>query len=164
MTGVLISFNLGSLAILIWVFIQGYYVSIEGIRNHIVLALAATGMIVFSQSMTMMYAAAVGRMIRQAVERGELDPAHVKKTKDYRKKIFRLGSLTMVLVMLHTILGGGAHTRVFPLWVHEALAIVVLLFVLYAVATEIVYLISNHMLGHQVAEEFEANRMKSGRG
>lgn len=160
MTGVLISFNLGSLAILIWVFIQGYGAGAAGIRNHIVLGLAATGMIVFSQSMTMMYAAAVGRMIRQAVERGELDPAHVKKTKDYRKKIFRLGSLTIVIVMLHTILGGGAHTRAFPLWVHEGLAIFTLLLTVYAVAAEIRYLIYNHLLGHRVAQEFEAGRTR----
>jgi hypothetical protein len=160
MTGVLISFNLGSVALLIWVFIQGYGAggATNGIRHHITLGLAATAMIVFSQSMTMMYAAAIGRMIRQAVEKSELDPHHVKRTKDYRKRIFRLGSLTMLIVMLHTILGGGAHTHVFPLRVHEVLAIITVLFTLYAVATEIRYLIYNHLLGHQVAEEFEAGR------
>jgi hypothetical protein len=159
MTGVLISFNLGSLVLLVWVFIQGYNAGTSGIRHHIILGLAATGLIVFAQSMTMMYAAAIGRMIRQAVERGELNLSHVKQTKAYRKKIFRLGSLTMVIVMLHTILGGGAHTRIFPLWVHEGLAIITLFFTIYAIVSEIRYLIYNHLLGHQVAQEFEARKL-----
>jgi hypothetical protein len=155
MTGVLITFNLASLLTLGYVFWQGYYAG-AGIpmKNHIVMALIATGLSVFSHSMTMMYFAALGRMIRQAVEKGNLNPEAVQKTKKYRSLIFRVGSITMLVVMAQTILGGGAHTRVFPGWVHEAQAIFTFLVSIFAVYIEIRYLILNHLLGHQVAKQY----------
>jgi hypothetical protein len=64
----------------------------------------------------------------------------------------------MLLVMTHTILGGGAHTKVFPIWVHHVLAICTLLLSAYTVIVETRLLIGNHMLGHHVAREFERKR------
>jgi hypothetical protein len=156
MTGVLITFNLASLFTLIYVFWQGYSAGLTvPMKNHIVMALLATGLSVFSHSMTMMYFAALGRMIRQAVEKGNLNPDAVQKTKKYRSLIFRVGSIAMLVVMAQTILGGGAHTRVFPLWVHAAQGIFTLLVSIFAVYIEVRYLILNHLLGHDVAREFE---------
>jgi len=156
MTGVLITFNLASLIALMYVFYQGYSAGVSiPMQNHIVVALVATALSVFSHSMTMMYFAALGRMIRQAVEKGNLDPESVKKTKRYRSIVFRVATLAMLLVMAQTILGGGAHTRVFPVWVHEVQGILTLLVSTIAVYIEIRYLILNHLLGHQVAKQFE---------
>jgi hypothetical protein len=116
MTGILITFNFASMAFLLWVFIQGFQV-IEpaAIRGHIVMALAATGLNVFAHSLSMMYAAAVGRMIREAVEKKQLDSKYVSETKGYRKRIFRVGTMAMIAVMSQTILGGGVHTSGFIL-------------------------------------------------
>ncbi len=156
MTGVLITFNLASLFTLIYVFWQGYYAGATiPMKNHIVMALLATGLSVFSHSMTMMYFAALGRMIRQAVEKGNLNKEAIQTTKKYRSLIFRIGSITMIVVMAQTILGGGAHTRVFPVWVHQAQAIFTLVVSVFAVYMETRYLILNHLLGHQVAQQFE---------
>ena len=157
MTGVLIAFDLASMVLLSWVFMRGYQVGQSvTIRSHIILALAATGLSVFSHSLTMMYMAAVGRMIRQAVEQGNLNQQYVLDSKSYRNKVFRIATVAMLAVMLQTILGGGAHTRVFPIWVHGMLAILTVIVNFFAVYLETYYLILNHMLGHQAAREYEA--------
>lgn len=159
MTGVLITFNFAAFGLLAWVFYGGYHIG-ESVRmsSHILMALMATGFSVFANSMTMMYFAATGRMIREAVEQGGLDPSQVTQTKSYRKRAFRIGTLAILVVMTHTILGGGAHTKVFPIWVHHVLAIFTLAFSAYAVAVETQLLIRNHLLGHEVARQFEAKR------
>jgi len=156
MTGVLITFNFTSMAFLAWALLSGY----QGvaIRTHILIALGATGFSVFAHSLTMMYFAAIGRMIREAVEKGGLDPAPVAETKGYRSIIFRMAFLAMTLVMLNTILAGGAHTKAFPLWIHHALALFAISVNAFVVYLEVRYLIVNHLLGHRVAREFE--RMK----
>ncbi|HSE40849.1 MAG TPA: hypothetical protein VLH08_08790 [Acidobacteriota bacterium] len=155
MTGVLITFNIASLLTLVYVFWQGYSAGVSvPMKNHILMALLATGLAVFSHAMTMMYFAALGRMIRQAVEKGNLNPEAVQQTKKYRSLIFRVGSIAMLVVMAQTILGGGAHTRVFPVWVHEAQAVFTLVVSFIAVFIEIRYLILNHLLGHQVAQQY----------
>jgi hypothetical protein len=156
MTGVLITFNLASFVALMYVFYQGFSAGVSiTMKNHIIMALIVTGLSVFSHSMTMMYFAALGRMIRQAVEKADLNPEAVRQTKKYRGIIFRVATLAMLLVMSQTILGGGAHTRMFPAWVHEAQAILTLMVSAIAVYLEIRYLILNHLLGHEIARQFE---------
>lgn len=161
MTGVLITFSFAAFALLVWVFYGGYSIGVTvRMSSHILLALLATGLTVFSHSMTMMYFAATGRMIRQAVEKAGLDTEYVSQTKGYRKRVFRIATLAMLIVMTHTILGGGAHTHVFPIWIHHVLAICTVLFSLYAVAVETRLLIQNHLLGHHVSRLFEAKRSR----
>jgi hypothetical protein len=156
MTGVLITFNVASFVALVYVFYQGFSAGVSiPMKNHIVMALIATGLSVFSHAMTMMYFAALGRMIRQAVEKADLNPEAVRQTKKYRGIVFRMATLAMLLVMAQTILGGGAHTKVFPGWVHEVQGILTLMVSAIAVYLEIRYLILNHLLGHEIARQFE---------
>lgn len=159
MTGILITFNFAAIAFLIWVFIQGLQVSApDSIRAHIVMALAATGLNVFAHSLTMMYVVAVGRMIREAVEKKQLDSKYVSQTKGYRKTVFKAATLAMIAVMVQTILGGGVHTRMFPVWFHFSFGLFAVLIGALASYLEVRYLIANHLLGHHVAREFEAHR------
>jgi hypothetical protein len=156
LTGILITFNFASMAFLLWAMVTGYQA--VAIRAHIMIALGATALSVFAHSLTMMYTFAVGRMIREAVEKGGLPQTYVTDTKQYRKKIMRIAFISMVFVMANTILGGGAHTRAFPLIVHHVLAILTIAINAWAVYLETKYLIANHLLGHRVAREFEATR------
>ena len=156
MTGVLITFNFASIIFLVWVFGQGILVDTPAsIRSHIVMALAATGLSVFAHSLTLMYVVAVGRMIREAVEKKQLDQKYIVQTKGYRKTISKWATLAMVAVMAQTILGGGVHTRMFPVWFHFGLGLATLLTSGWATYLEVRYLIANHVLGHHVAREFE---------
>jgi cytochrome c biogenesis protein CcdA len=157
MTGILITFNLASFLVLTWSFIQGYRIhEVSQISNHIITALIATGLSVFSHCMIMMYFVGTGRVIRETVEKGGLDQRYVIETKSYRKRIFRIALLAMTLVMMQTILGGGVHTRVLPVWFHDALGILMLSASVCAVYFETFYLIKNHLLGHDVSRLFEA--------
>src|SRR5262249_3965957 len=150
-------FDFASMFLLAWVFFHGYQVGeAVSMRSHIVSALAATGFSVFAHCMTMMYFAATGRMIREAVEKADLDRKYVDQTKGYRKRVFRIGMLAVLVVMANTILGGGAHTKVFPISVHEYLSIGTLGFNFLAVVVEVQCLIANHLLGHQVSELYTA--------
>jgi amino acid transporter len=158
MTGILITFNFASIVFLIWVFVQGFLIqSGTPIRSHIVMALIATALSVFAHCLTMMYAVAVGRMIREAVEKKELDSKYVTETKSYRKSIFKVATIAMLFVMAQTILGGGVHTGVFPTWFHLGLGFIAILVSAYATYLEVRYLIANHLLGHHVAREFETH-------
>jgi hypothetical protein len=161
MTGILIAFDFASMLLLGWVFVAGFYIpDASGIAAHIRLALIATALSVFAHSMTMMYVVAVGRMIREAVEKASLSDKYVAETKSYRKVVFRYALIAMLFVMMNTILAGGAHTKMFPLWIHTALAIVTLVLNAYSVYLEIRYLITNHLLGHKVAQEYSATQDK----
>ena len=156
MTGVLITFNFASIVFLVWVFVQGMLVDTPAsIRSHIVMALAATGLIVFAHSLTLMYVVAVGRMIREAVEKKQLDQKYISQTKGYRRAISKVATLAMIAVMAQTILGGGVHTRMFPVWFHFGLGLAALFISGWATYLEVRYLIANHVLGHHVAREFE---------
>lgn len=154
MTGILITFNLVSMAFLIWAMLTGYMGT--AIRTHIMIALGATALSVFAHCLTMMYMVAVGRMIREAVEKAGLKTDYVEQSKAYRKKVMRVALIAMIVVMTNTILGGGAHTHAFPLYVHHILAVFAILTNIYAVYLEVRFLIANHLLGHRVAREFEA--------
>jgi hypothetical protein len=157
MTGILITFNFASFVLLLWVFIQGNLIgTVSTIRGHIIMALAATALSVFSHSLTMMYVVAVGRMIREAVEKKNLDRKYVLETKRYRKSVFRIATVAMVLVMTQTVLGGAVHTHLIPPWVHLLIGSAALVVSAFAAYIEVRYLISNHLLGHHVAREFEA--------
>src|SRR5207249_9229745 len=109
------------MAFLLWAMITGY----QGIaiRTHIMIALGATALSVFAHSLTMMYTFAVGRMIREAVEKGGLSQNYVVNAKQYRKKIMRVAFISMIFVMINTILGGGCHTRDFSVAVHHSYAV-----------------------------------------
>jgi hypothetical protein len=156
MTGILITFNLASFLVLCWSFIQGYQIhSSSQIAHHIIISLIATGLSIFSHCMIMMYFVGTGRVIRETVEKGGLDPKFVDETKGYRKKIFRFALLAITLVMSQTILGGGIHTKVLPLWIHDVLGILTIVFSAYVVYLETQYLVRNHLLGHNVARLFE---------
>jgi hypothetical protein len=154
MTGILITFDLASMAFLIWAMLTGYLGI--AIRTHIIIALGATALSVFAHCLIMMYMVAVGRMIREAVEKAGLNIKYVEQSKSYRKKVMRIALIAMVAVMLNTILGGGAHTHAFPIYVHHALAITAIVINAYSVYLEVRFLIANHLLGHRVAREFEA--------
>ena len=154
MTGILITFDLASMAFLVWALLTGYLG--VAIRTHIIIALGATALSVFAHCLIMMYMVAVGRMIREAVEKAALKAEYVELSKKYRKKVMRIALIAMVIVMLNTILGGGAHTHVFPVYVHHLLAVFAILTNAYAVYLEVRFLIANHLLGHRVAREFES--------
>jgi cytochrome c biogenesis protein CcdA len=156
MTGVLITFQLASLAVLVWAFWSGYYSTT--VRAHILIALGATALSVFSHCMIMMYVVAIGRMIRQTVEQASLDASAVVQTKEFRKIIFRWATVAMIVVMAQTILGGGAHTKAFPLWVHLWLGIFAFAISVIATIVEIRILIANHLLGHRVARQYESKK------
>lgn len=157
MTGVLIALDFASMIFLIWTWWMGYQAGTAiTIRAHIVYALGATALSVLAHSLTMMYVIAVGRMIRETVTQAELDPEFIAETRRYRMQVVKLASIAMLFVMLQTILGGGAHTRMFPLRIHEVLAAFVLLLNGYVVFQEIRCLVANHLLGHKVARLFES--------
>lgn len=159
MTGILIAFNLASFLVLVWTFVQGYQIQqASEISRHIITALIATGLSVFSHCMIMMYFVGTGRVIREMVEKAGLDQMYVAETKSFRKRIFRVALLAMVLVMLQTILGGGVHTRILPVWFHDILGALMLGVSSYAVYFETLYLIKNHLLGHDIARMFEAKK------
>jgi hypothetical protein len=69
----------------------------------------------------MFYLIGTGKAIKTAVAEYDLDPHAIQLTKDFKNISYPWMMLAMGLAMATFIIGAGVHTRVIPVWVHQAL-------------------------------------------
>jgi hypothetical protein len=93
----------------------------EGMRLHILLALASSLLLLFSHCWIMFYLIGTGRAIKDAVRAGGLPPELYERTKDFKNRSYPSLMLAVGLAMATFILGGGVYTGAVPLWVHHGL-------------------------------------------
>ena len=93
----------------------------EGMRLHILLALASSLLLLFSHCWIMFYLIGTGRAIKDAVRTGGLPPELYERTKDFKNRSYPSLMLAVGLAMATFILGGGVYTGAVPLWVHHGL-------------------------------------------
>lgn len=89
--------------------------------RHLTLALIATLLALFTQTMTFFYFIGVGSSIRKSVQETGLGAELVKQSRWLKARVFPWAASAMGLLMVTFILGGAAHTRVLPGWVHGSL-------------------------------------------
>ena len=102
----------------------------EGSRGgdlHVLLALAASLLILFSHSWIMFYLIGTGKAIKEAVTEHRLPEEWIQRTKDFKNHCYPAMMLAMALVMATFILGGGVERRVLPGWIHHALVYLALM-------------------------------------
>jgi hypothetical protein len=119
---------LASLVLLGLVTYQGYRISGGGTdaTTHIRVALFAIVVVLFTQTMTLFYFVGTGARIKKVARRYALDPMLPERTKRFKARLFPWLTFTPLVTMVAFIIGGGAHTRVIPGWVHGGLALVAL--------------------------------------
>ncbi|HXH28518.1 MAG TPA: hypothetical protein VNL37_05695 [Candidatus Polarisedimenticolia bacterium] len=119
---------LATLVLLGWVSYQGYGTSAGRIDAgvHIRLALLAIVVALFTHTMTLFYFVGTGSRIRKVVQDYRLERSLVERTRRFKADLFPWLTYTPLVTMAAFIVGGAAHTRVWPPWIHGVLAVVAL--------------------------------------
>ena len=89
--------------------------------RHFLIALAAAMLAVFTHTMTYFYFVGMGSNLKKAVQEFNRGHDHLKSARAVKAKVLPWAFGGMGLLMVTFILGGGAHTRAIPSWIHTAL-------------------------------------------
>lgn len=93
---------------------------------HIRFALFGMVIVLFTHTMTLFYFVGTGSRIKKVVRQYTLPQALVDRTRRFKARLFPWLTFTPLVTMAAFIIGGGAHTRVIPGWVHGSLALLAL--------------------------------------
>ncbi|HEY4573181.1 MAG TPA: hypothetical protein VIJ26_04440 [Thermoanaerobaculia bacterium] len=92
-----------------------------GMPRHVVAALASTLPLMLAHSWILLYLLGTGKVIRDAVRDGGLDPAPLARSRRLRRICYPAILLAIALVMATFLVGGAVADRSAPPWVHHVL-------------------------------------------
>jgi hypothetical protein len=117
-----------TVGVLSWITLQGFRTSLGTLSAaaHIRFALFGIIVVLFTQTMTLFYFVGTGSRIKKVVGEYGLDPALVARTVRFKARLFPWLTFTPLATMAAFIVGGGAHTRALPAWLHGGLALLAL--------------------------------------
>ena len=92
-----------------------------GMPRHIIAALASTLPLMLAHSWILLYLLGTGKVIRDAVRDGGLDPAPLARSRRLRRICYPAILLAAVLVMATFLVGGAVAGKSAPPWVHQTL-------------------------------------------
>jgi hypothetical protein len=92
-----------------------------GMPKHVVAALAAALPVLFSHSWILLYLLGTGKVIRDAVRDGGLDPALVAESRRLRRVCYAWLLLAAGLVAAVFLVGGAVAANAARPWVHQTL-------------------------------------------
>lgn len=107
---------------------EGYRISAEEITagRHIRFALFGIVVILFTHTMTLFYFVGTGSRIKKVVREYRLPASLFQRTLRFKARLFPWLTFTPLVTMVTFIIGGGAHTKVLPAWIHGILALAAL--------------------------------------
>jgi hypothetical protein len=152
----------GSVALMSFVTYEGYRTSAGGLAAaaHIRFALFGIVVVLFTQTMTLFYFVGTGSRIKKVVQQHRLAASFVERTRVMKSRLFPWLTFTPLVTMAAFIIGGGAHTRVLPGWVHGSLALLSLAMNLVTAAVAVACISDNIVL----IEEIDAALPESAEG
>lgn len=117
-----------SVILLAWITWDGFRTSAGtlGPAAHIRFALFGIVIVLFTHTMTLFYFVGTGSRIKKVVREYLLPAALNERTVRFKARLFPWLTFTPLVTMAAFILGGGAHTRMLPGWVHGGLALLAL--------------------------------------
>jgi len=92
-----------------------------GMPRHVIAALASSLLLMLSQCWILLYLLGTGKVIRDAVREGGLDPEPLGRLRRLRRLCYPAILLAMALVMGTFLMGGVVAAKGAPPWVHHAL-------------------------------------------
>jgi hypothetical protein len=92
-----------------------------GMPNHVVAALVAILLLMFSHSWILLYLLGTGKLIRDAVREGALDPAPLAESRRLRRVCYPVILTAAVLAMATFLVGGAVAGRAASPWIHQTL-------------------------------------------
>lgn len=93
-----------------------------GMPRHIVAALASSLLAMLSQCWILFYLLGTGKVIRDAVREGGLDPGPLAVSRRLRRICYPAILLAMALILATFFVGGEVAARGASAWVHHALS------------------------------------------
>ena len=143
---------LGSVILIGFVTYEGYRTSMGSLAAsaHIRFALFAIVVVLFTQTMTLFYFVGTGSRIKKVAQRYRLATSFVERTRRLKARLFPWLTFTPLVTMAAFIIGGGAHTRVLPGWLHGLLALLALAMNLITTAVAVACLSDNIMLIEEI--------------
>ena len=114
--------------------------------QHLLTALVASLLLLFSHCWIMFYLIGTGKVIKETVAKEGLAPELYEQTKGFKNRSYPWMMLAMGLAMATFIIGGGVHTNVIPAWVHHALFWITLAAQVYTLWIELEVLSANESL------------------
>jgi Ni/Fe-hydrogenase subunit HybB-like protein len=132
-----------SLAGLIGTMTMGFFASPGHVAQHILFALATTILGLFSQSMTMFFFIGTGKEIK---EKANNEATVVQRTKAFKNRVFPAAMWAIAALMVTFIMGGGVVSGKTPRWLHDASAVVTLVFLARAYVIELRAMMENAVL------------------
>ncbi|HET9210723.1 MAG TPA: hypothetical protein VFR03_10015 [Thermoanaerobaculia bacterium] len=92
-----------------------------GMPRHVIAALASTLPLMLAHSWILLYLLGTGKVVRDAVREGGLDPAPLARSRHLRRICYPVILLAAVLVMATFLVGGAVAANSVPAWVHQTL-------------------------------------------
>src|SRR5205085_848784 len=126
--------SLLSLTGLIATMAMGFFASPGHVAQHIFFALATRVLGLFSQSMTMFFFIGTGKEIK---EKANNEATVVQRTKAFMNRVFPDAMWAIAAQMVTFIMGGGVVSAKTPRWLHDASAVVTLVFLARAYIIEL---------------------------
>jgi hypothetical protein len=126
---------------------NGYAVDgTEGLSLHVLLALLASLLLLFSHCWILFYLIGTGKVIKDAVVEHGLDPAVVDQTKDFKNQTSPWLLLAMILAIATCVFGMAVVTKSVPGWAHQVLFYVTVVVQIFTLLRESRVLIDNERL------------------
>jgi hypothetical protein len=92
-----------------------------GMPRHVIAALASTLLLMLSQCWILLYLLGTGKVIRDAVREGGLDPAPLVRSRRLRRVCYPAILLAIALVLGTFLVGGEVAAKGAPPWIHQTL-------------------------------------------
>lgn len=112
--------------------------------RHFMFALVAAIVAVFTHTMTYFYFAGMSGNVKRAVEEHGKGQDRLAESRRIKAKVLPWAFGGVGLLMVTFILGGGAHTRAIPAWIHNGLGYLALAFSGVALVVEGYYLLQQN--------------------
>jgi hypothetical protein len=139
-----------SLAGLIGTMTFGFFASPGHVAQHIFFALGTTILGLFSQSMTMFFFIGTGKEIK---EKANNESSVVQRTKAFKNRVFPAAMWAIAALMVTFIMGGGVASGKTPRWLHDASAVITLVFLARAYVIELRAMMENAVLMEKYLRE-----------
>lgn len=103
--------------------VPGYLVPRAGaIRQHFLLGLMATTLLVMAHSFIMFFLIATGLELKDMEKEKGWGDSFRRRTIALKSRVFPVMTGALLMAIANFILGAAAHTRAVPSWVHSAMA------------------------------------------
>ena len=128
MAAFLLISTLLTIAGLIATSIMGFNASSFHAASHIMVALGTVIIGLFSQSMSMFFFIGTGRQLKDKTQGGPNEAEVKAATRRFSMKVSPAATFAMAVLMVTFIMGGGVSSGKTPVWLHNVLAALSIIF------------------------------------